>query len=281
MNCLSVLGSFPRTRFFRTSGGGEFFHFVRLKQPTAQTRSRWQLWYGVSTPIHLTYVKSSWIFPFARLAPLEEHLPACCSAGLRTSNWTRARFKGNATMVLQTCLAVFRVQLRLSKKALDIWLNTCTATPTCSTCASLPPARVKAVQNMWGVLKELSLFFHNSPKRQSQFENVASEEDTPNRRKKLVQLSRTRWVARHTSLSTFRQLYSVVVTTLDIIANEEGWNAESTSKASGFLAAVTSFPYLVAFLITWRVLEYCQVCLFSFKELLKCFCDHALSGWEG
>ena len=142
-------------------------------------------------------------------------------------------------------------------------------------------SKVKAVQNMWGVLKELSLFFDNSPKRQSQFENVASEEDTPNRRKKLVQLCRTRWVARHTSLSTFRQLYSVVVTTLDIIANEEGWNAESSSKASGFLAAVTSFPFLVAFLITWRGLEYCQVCLFSFIELLKCFCDHALSGWVG
>ena len=127
---------------------------------------------------------------------------------------------------------------------------------------------------MRGVLKEVSMFFEFSPKQQSKFEEVAAEEDADNRTKKLVGLCRTRWVARHTSLAVFRQLYSVVTTTLSAIAFEDGWNAESASKASFLLASVTSFLFIVAFVITWRLLEYCQVSFhfFEFNHIIVFLC---------
>ena len=54
---------------------------------------------------------------------------------------------------------------------------------------------------------------------------------------------------------------------MEIIATEQDWNAESASKARSFLVSVTNFQFLVSFVITWRLLEYCKVSFLTLPGL--------------
>ena len=75
------------------------------------------------------------------------------------------------------------------------------------------------VTSMWALLKEISLFISSSLKRQDKLiEVIKSHESNEVKVKKLVDLCRTRWVARHTALVTFQALYSAVVDTLGQIS---------------------------------------------------------------
>ena len=69
------------------------------------------------------------------------------------------------------------------------------------------------------------------PKRQQCFEEVLCRTLPESNKKKLVDLCRTRWVARNDALSVFLKLYPAVVETLTIISSSRGWNADSASRA--------------------------------------------------
>ena len=92
-------------------------------------------------------------------------------------------------------------------------------------------SKIQAVRSMWSVLREVSLFFNSSPKRQQCFEEVLCRTLPESNKKKLVDLCPTRWVARNDALSVFLKLYPAVVETLTIISSSRGWNADSASRA--------------------------------------------------
>ena len=95
--------------------------------------------------------------------------------------------------------------------------------------------------------------FSNSPKRQQCLHEII-EEKLPNATKrKLMDLCRTRWVARNNALSAFHQLYPAVVHVLIAISSKSGWNADSSSKATSFLNRITQFCLLQLLLLQARL----------------------------
>ena len=73
---------------------------------------------------------------------------------------------------------------------------------------------------------------------------------------KLVDLCKTRWVARSISFVTFVALYEYVVATFEAISTgtRAEWNADSQYSAASLLRSITSFDFVVAFIITARVM---------------------------
>jgi len=103
------------------------------------------------------------------------------------------------------------------------------------------------------------MFFSGSPKRQSKLKSVIEaypESLSDSAKTKLVDLCRTRWVARHSALVTFGDLYPAVVDALDDISSDNSWNADSTSKASSLLRSVTDFNFIATFSIVSNIMAY-------------------------
>ena len=73
---------------------------------------------------------------------------------------------------------------------------------------------VQALRNMIGIINEVYLFFHLSPKRQRFLELVLHVCAPGNRISKLKGLCKTRWTERHDCLETFHALYEYIFTTL-------------------------------------------------------------------
>ena len=86
-------------------------------------------------------------------------------------------------------------------------------------------SKIALVSNMWSTLRQVSVFFEFSPKRQQKLETTIREmpaEDVNKSRKlKLVSLCKTRWVQRHTALVTFADLHPAVVSTLSQIEGQQ------------------------------------------------------------
>ena len=110
---------------------------------------------------------------------------------------------------------------------------------------------VQAVVNMWSTLKELFLFFDNSPRRYAELRKTINRDQPEQNREKLVNICKTRWIARHDAIAVFCNLYDSVVSTLETIAANDGghWNAESCSKANSFRLAIGNFEFLLSMAI--------------------------------
>ena len=110
---------------------------------------------------------------------------------------------------------------------------------------------VQAVVSMWSTLKELFLFFDNSPKRYAELRKTINRDQPEQNREKLVNICKTRWIARHDAITVFCNLYDSVVSTLETIAANDGghWNAESCSKANSVRLAIGNFEFLLSMAI--------------------------------
>ena len=110
---------------------------------------------------------------------------------------------------------------------------------------------------MMGTLTELCIFFKYSPKRHKRLQDMITRLCPETTRQKLVDLCKTRWVARHDALEVFGTLYVAVVETLyDIMDNPNLWNQESLSKANSIKLSITQFDFLLAFIVCRNVLRY-------------------------
>ena len=116
----------------------------------------------------------------------------------------------------------------------------------------LAACNVDEVSKMWATIKELFFlcFFDNSPQRSGHLR--ATIEDTQpegERRRHLISLCKTRWVARLDALDTFVDLFDSVVATLKSIEGTDGnrdWSPSNRAPASSLLVAITSFQFLLA-----------------------------------
>ena len=114
--------------------------------------------------------------------------------------------------------------------------------------------RVQSVQNMVGMLEQVCLFFTMSPKRHGELAgHISNLPESETSRKKLVNICKTRWVARIESFEVFISLLPAVVETFEVISTESTWNTESSRKAASLLLSITQF----GFLITLVVFESC------------------------
>ena len=122
--------------------------------------------------------------------------------------------------------------------------------------AIVAACEIQAVRNAMAVIGKVSRFFMNSPKRQGALEAKIKLTDQPNRRKKVIDLCRTRWVARHDALDNFSQLYAVVIDVFEGIrlGPRGSWNSDTISDAASLLRSVTTFEFLMAFTVMYKVM---------------------------
>ena len=117
------------------------------------------------------------------------------------------------------------------------------------------------IKNMNGSITQAAYFFTNSPKRQIFFEKVISS-SSPQGKKKLMNLCRTRWIYRHEAYEVFLQLFPVVFKTLELISSQSqelgqwDWDAESTTMANGPLHVFKARQFLVAFFVVLKVMAW-------------------------
>ena len=120
---------------------------------------------------------------------------------------------------------------------------------------------IPQIRNVNGTISEIAKFFKYSPKRQRFFEHVICSVSPKEKRVKLKDLCRTRWVERINSYLVFYDLYPSIIKAMESInsCNTEfgswSWDSETMTKANGFFHQVTSFEFLTVFSITMRVLS--------------------------
>ncbi len=117
---------------------------------------------------------------------------------------------------------------------------------------------IREVNNMMQTADAVARFFSNSPKRQLALETWVDNIFQDEKRKKLKELCRTRWVERHEAFEIFSDLFLPTVSCLEAIANASSsdWNRESKSDAQSLLLSMLRFSFIVALVATHRVLAY-------------------------
>ena len=126
-------------------------------------------------------------------------------------------------------------------------LNLCVA----SACA------IQLVRNMMGHVRVVSEFFNVHPKRSALLSGKIHLLLPSADHKALIDVCRTRWVARIDGLSVFIQVFIAVVDSLESIKNNEGGscNSESIKDANGLFYGTISFEFIVCLVIVSRLLE--------------------------
>ena len=114
------------------------------------------------------------------------------------------------------------------------------------------------VSNMMQSADKISRFFSNSPKRQLALEDWIDNVLPGEKRKKLKELYRTRWVERHGALEVFSDLFLPTFCCLEAIANSisSDWNRETRSDAQSLLLAMSQISFLVALVLSHKILAY-------------------------
>ena len=124
--------------------------------------------------------------------------------------------------------------------------------------SNLPPVR-----NMAGTLTEAAIFFNYSAKRQRFLERIIAHESPEQKKVKLKDLCRTRWIQRHEAYETFYELYPYIVKVLEAIVygNTEdvgggnwSWDSETKTKANGLLHTLCSFEFVIAMMCVLKIL---------------------------
>ena len=106
---------------------------------------------------------------------------------------------------------------------------------------------VKEINSMMQTADSVSRFFSNSPKRQLALEKWIGELLPEEKRSKMKQMCRTRWVERHEAFEVFRDLFMPIVCCMEEIASSYAseWNRES----HGLMQILSCLPSLSSLLL--------------------------------
>ena len=123
------------------------------------------------------------------------------------------------------------------------------------------------VRNVLERMKSCCRFFLKSPKRSGLLElivkhNVMNEA----KRKPLLDLCKTRWAERHTAYQNFYQAFVFILEALEMIGFKRhldkygdtfaDWDPANRSEAQQMLAGITSFEFIVVFMIMYQYLAH-------------------------
>jgi len=120
---------------------------------------------------------------------------------------------------------------------------------------------------MMGVIGAVASFFSASAKRADKLKSVveseiANTESNKQRKTKPKTLCETRWVERHDSLMTFKELYIFILNALEELQHDT--DTETSSKALLYLNSITKSEFLVAIDVAVLCLAYTlQQCCFT------------------
>jgi len=117
---------------------------------------------------------------------------------------------------------------------------------------------VFSIKQMMGVIGAVAFFFSASEKADKLKSVIKSEiantESNKQRKTKLKTLCETRWVERHDSLMTFKELYIFILNALEELQHDT--NTEISSKALLYLNSITKSEFLVAIDVAVLCLAY-------------------------
>lgn len=191
-------------------------------------------------------------------------LNALSDLGLQKENMRGQGYDGAAAMSSSRC----GVQGRIRKEAPLAFYTHCFSHSL--NLVIVHSCALVDVRNVLDKLKETSLFFNASPKRESLLINVVevSVPFSTSHRKPILDLCKTRWAERHEAYQHFYQAHTHVIKSLEIIAHgihqDEGfdpllasavWDKDSKSRASSLLHALCDFGFLVTFVVIYKLLS--------------------------
>lgn len=182
--------------------------------------------------------------------------------GLDIKNVVGQSYDGAANMASERVGVQARIKTH-APKAVYVHCNS-----HCLNLVIAQTSRIMEVRNMFDRLKDVCLFFLNSPKREGLLLEIAKK-DTENdlgRRKILLDLCRTRWAMRHKAYQHFYQNYSYIVETLESIVYggesekyfDTPWSAQCKRDALAILNSITSFPFLITFITSYQYLSHLE-----------------------
>ena len=113
-------------------------------------------------------------------------------------------------------------------------------------------------------VKQVCIFFNYSPKQNGLLSAIIQEQHPENGKKKpLITLCATRWVARIEAHDHFYASFKYTVSTLEIMAHDECpkqfhgcWQAKTRTDASTLLKAITDFDFIVTYIIAYSLCSY-------------------------
>ena len=133
---------------------------------------------------------------------------------------------------------------------------------------------IQAVRNMLGTMIEIGLFFNNSAKRQVLLEKHIGQDLPDSRKKKLVDICRTRWVERHEAFESFSTLFKALVHSFEeIVDPQSNWSADTTATANGLMLSIMQFDFLITFVVTKNCLAYIKGRSISLQSRSKDICE--------
>ena len=118
---------------------------------------------------------------------------------------------------------------------------------------------LQQVRNVMQQIKEITYFINGSVRRTKCLQKNIELHAPKSNRKKLVDVCRTRWVARIEGMGLFEELYiSIYYALLEMKENitEPRYNNDTSSKADTFFKLISDFNFIVNLVITRNVLDY-------------------------
>ena len=128
--------------------------------------------------------------------------------------------------------------------------------------------KLLCIKNTLDRMQAVCTFFLNSPKRNGLLVDIVGKcIPTGSKRKALIDLCRTRWAERQNAYQHFYQCFTFVVTALEVIAlslhhddmsddfRNCKWDNNSKNEANSLLHVMTSFEFVISFLIAYQYLS--------------------------
>ena len=127
---------------------------------------------------------------------------------------------------------------------------------------------LQPIRNMIDKITHVCLFFNYSPKRNGLLTAVIQDQPPENGKKKpLITLCATRWVARIEAYDHFYASFKYTVFALEVLAHNMHhdecpeqfygcWQTKTRTDASGLLKAITDFDFIVAFICAYSCLSH-------------------------
>ena len=127
---------------------------------------------------------------------------------------------------------------------------------------------LQPIRNLIDKITQVFLFFNYSPKRNGLLTAVIQDQHPENGKKKpLITLCATRWVARIEAYDHFYASFKYTVFALEVIAHNVHhdecpeqfygcWQTKTRTDASGLLKAITDFDFIVTFICAYSCLSH-------------------------
>ena len=124
------------------------------------------------------------------------------------------------------------------------------------------------VKDMMDTVRVISDFFNNSPKRQAALEKKIEDLLPAAKHKTLINVCRTRWIARIDGLDRFEEMFEATTAALcEMRDNLDGtWNAETSATASGLVSICADFQFIISLVITRSILDYARSATVKLQE---------------